>query len=144
MPDDSCTPDLSGDDIKTVGYWITFQKPDYETTLQARQDETIDYATTAESFAGLKLTEFIHKVTDPKGKGIPYPSSWPQAPPDNTYVTSGIDPITNRPSRLLVIPPNDRRYLDVQVELAFRKERQDPKHARQQVDVLRQITDKLT
>jgi hypothetical protein len=36
MYDESCAPDLSGDDIKTVGYWITFQKPDYETTLQAR------------------------------------------------------------------------------------------------------------
>jgi hypothetical protein len=142
MYDDSCKPDLSGDDIKTVGYWITFQKPDYETTLQSRKDETIDYPTTSESFGGLKLTDFIHKVS-PGGKGIPYPASWPAAPPDDTYITSPIDPKTNRPTRLLVIPLNDRRFLDVQVVLDFRRERQDPKYDKQQVDVLRQILRKM-
>jgi hypothetical protein len=141
MYDESCAPDLSGDDIKTVGYWITFQKPDYETTLQARRDETIDYPTTSESFAGLKLVDFIKRLN--ADGGIPYPASWPAAPPDITYRTDGFDLQTRKPERLLDIPLEDRRYIDIQVVLAFRRPAQDPKYPKQQVDILRQIRDRL-
>jgi hypothetical protein len=141
MYDNSCAPDLSGDDVKTVGYWITFQKPDYETTLQPRRDETIDYSTTAESFAGLKLIDFMARLHAPHG--IPYPTSWPNDPPDSGYTTEGKQPKTGRPIRLLNIPEADRRYIDVQVALAFSRPKQDPKYDKQQVEVLRQILHKL-
>jgi hypothetical protein len=142
MYDNSCAPDLSGDDVKTVGYWITFQKPDFETTLQPRRDETIDYPTTAESFAGLKLMDFMNRLNAPGG--IPYPTSWPDRPPDRSYKVEGIaDPITDRPYRLTSIPHKDQRYIDVQVVLAFSRPKQDPKYDKQQVDVLREIRDKM-
>jgi hypothetical protein len=127
--------DLSGDDVKTVGYWIGFRKPDFETTLQERRDETIDYSTTAESFAGIKLMDFLERL---EKTGIRYPSNW-KVKPDSDYK------VVKTPSgrTLKGIPRRDRRYIDVQVVVAFRRPKQDPKYDKQQVDVLRQIRDKL-
>jgi hypothetical protein len=138
---DSCEPDLSGDDVKTVGYWITFQKPDFETTLQARQDETIDYSTTAGTFAGLKLMDFINRL---EKVGIYYPSSWDDKPPDSGYTVEwpGNDQ-TKRPIRLKSIPAKDRRFIDVKVVLAFRRPRQDAQYEKQKVEILRQIRDNV-
>jgi hypothetical protein len=140
---DDCQPDLSGDDVKTVGYWITFQKPDFETTLQERRDETIDYSTTAESFAGLKLMDFIKKL---ERDGIPYPSEW-NVKPDKDYkiVWRRIREGTKLKSRRFLkgIPKRDHRYIDVQVVLSFRRPRQDARYDKQKVDILRQIRDEL-
>jgi hypothetical protein len=142
MYDDSCDPDLSGDGIKTITYLITFQKPDFETTLQGRRDETINYSTTARNFAGDKKMDFMNRLNEEGG--IPYPSSWPDHPPDKGYTIEGVvDHDRRRPLRLTSIPAVDRHYIDVEIVSAFVRPKQDPQYDKQQVEVLRQIRDRM-
>jgi hypothetical protein len=138
MYDNSSAPDLTGDDVKTVGYWITFQKPDYETTLQDRRDETIDYSTTAKAFAAQKLMDFMARLST---EGIPIPANWDWDDlPSKGYVVKRNR--RTRERRLFGIPLEDRRYIDAEVVLTFRRPKQDPNYDRQKVEILREIRDK--
>lgn len=132
MYDAGCDPDLSGDDVKNISYWITFLKPDYEASLQDRRDKTIDYATTAQSFASERFGEFLDRL---HSVGIEVPSDWKDLP--------SADYLVNAAGRLIEIPQRDRRYIDVTIQENWRRPKQAAEYDKEQVDVLKQIRDRL-
>jgi hypothetical protein len=132
MYDDGCEPDLSGSEVKNISYWITFLKPDYQASLQERRDKTIDYATTAQSFASERFGEFLDRL---HSVGIEVPSDWKDLPSS--------DYILNAAGRLIEIPQRDRHFVDVTIEVNWRRPKQGAEYQKEQVDVLKQIRDRL-
>jgi hypothetical protein len=132
MYGDGYEPDLSGQDVKNISYWITFLKPDYQASLQERRDKTIDYSTTAQSFASERFGEFLDRL---HAVGIEVPSEWKDLP--------SADYVLNAAGRLIEIPQRDRRYIDVKIEENWRRPKQAAEYDKEQVDVLKQIRDRL-
>jgi len=131
MYNDGCEPNLNTDDLKSVAYWITFLKPDYEASLQERRDKTFDYRTT--NFASERFAEFLDRL---HSEGIEVPPEWKDLPSAD-YL---LDPVTGR---LIEIPERDRRYIDVKIHENWRLPKQSAEYEREHVDVLKQIRDRL-
>jgi hypothetical protein len=123
--------DLGGDDVKNVSYWITFVKPDFVTTLQKEQSETIDYATDEGSFGGLKIARFFQDLAT---KGIKWPTEWTMRP-SSEYPPLG--------SQLFEIPKKDEKYIKFNLKLNFRQPLPDAEREKEKVEVLREIRDRL-
>ena len=65
--------DLSGNDLKYVAWSLVFTKPGYESVLQPRQDELLNYSADANTYAVLKIAQFLNGTRDGHSKK---PESW--------------------------------------------------------------------
>jgi hypothetical protein len=117
--------------LKLVGYAIYFTKRDFEAALQEQQEELVDYATDAASFAAIKLVDFLGRV---ESQGIPWPPAW-ETSPGAGYPEPG-QPLKN-------IPEADRKLLRVVMSVKDRYPKQEPEADREQGEALRAIREKL-
>jgi hypothetical protein len=142
MPTDQ---DLGGDDAKNISYWITFVKPDFVATLQEMLTETIDYATDAGSYGGLKIGEFLTRLAArPPGAppGIPFPQEWVGKTLPTTYTTAPPPPGDTRP-RLLGIPLADRKFIKFNYKVNWRQPVPEAEREKEKIEVLREIRDRI-
>lgn len=118
---------LSNDDLKLVRYRILFVKRDYEEAF----DEKVELVTsnlTATQFAGLKIAKFLRDLNN-----IKRPEKWREKnyPPNVTG-----DTIDN-------IPAEDEKHLRIYFEVLERFPREEANYERDQVEVLREIRDRI-
>jgi hypothetical protein len=133
MADVDPRQDLGGDDLKYVTYSIWFTKRDYEAPLQPETEDVVDYPTDGGSYGALKIGEFMERV---EANDVDRPDRWldPQRPyPENA-------PAGRRGWRL---SRDDRRYLKFEYRVIRRIPKGEADYPRQQVDVLRQIRDRI-
>ena len=128
---DDC--DLSGEDAKTIEYTIIFIKPDFVATLQTKESITIDYPTTASTFKGLRIADFLERL---HRQGLAIPARWNNRVPSRRGYRE-------RNGRIREIPEDDRRYIVCEINLVARHPIPDPKREKQKVDILREIRDRL-
>ena len=124
------SPQIGGDDLKYVSYSIFFTRRDFETTLRQEQEEVVDYPTSAAAFAGLKIAEFFELIVT---KGIPTPPIWGDSLPDSDY-----KPLIKN-GKLTGIPPDDRKYVDIQLKVTRHQAKQEGEYDRQKVELLKGI-----
>jgi hypothetical protein len=120
--------DLSGEDLKIVRYRIIFTKRDFEAVLDEAEEEIVDYPTDGGSFGGLKVAEFMGKLSEGE---VPLPVQWQ----GKGYPT--------RKDGKWRIPPKDRRYITFIYEVVRRVEREDAQYEKDEVHVLRQIRNEV-
>jgi len=126
--------DLSDDMLKLVRYKILFVKRDYETAFP-EVEELVHDNMTADAFAAWKVAEFIQRLADRRTQ-IPvawkeYPVNQPGRPP---YRAGQI---------LLGFPERDKKYLRVYFEVLARYEREEARHEEDQIEVLKEIRNRL-
>ncbi len=125
--------DLHDDMLKLVRYKILFVKREYEVAFKEAEDLVSDNMD-GSAFAAWKVAEFIQQLakskTDvPEKWGTKYPSE-----DRDTYVKSG---------KLVGFPDGDKKYLRVYYEVLDRYPREKFKYEEQQIDVLKEIRDKI-
>ena len=128
--------DLSGKDtLKLVRYKILFIKRDYETAFPEREELVAD-SMDATGYTAWKVAEFIQRLGDRETK---IPGKWNGYPenrkhPAHPYRDGDI---------LLGLPEDDKKYLRVYFEVLDRYDREDAKYEQQQINVLKQIRDRI-
>jgi hypothetical protein len=128
--------DLSGKDtLKLVRYKILFIKRDYETAFPEREELVAD-SMDATGYTAWKVAEFIQRLARKK---TDVPSKWKEYPvnpdpPDPPYRENGI---------LLGLPEEDKKYLRVYFEVLDRYDREEAKYEQQQINVLKEIRDRI-
>jgi hypothetical protein len=126
--------DLSGDGAKNVSYWITFVKPGLVATLQDVETETIDYATDAGNYGGLRVGEYLARLADHRA---PLPTAWKDLSLPHGYETD------KGRSLLLGIPEGDRKYIQFSYRVNWRQPAPAAEREEAMVEVLREIRDAL-
>lgn len=127
--------DLGGGEAKNVSYWITFVKPDLVATLQDAETETIDYATDAGSYGGLKIGQYLEGLAAHRA---PLPPEW-----KDICLPLGYETDKER-SLLLGIPETDRKYIKFSYTVNWRQPVPDAEREKEKVVVLCEIRDALT
>ena len=125
--------DLSDDMLKLVRYKILFVKRDYETAFPEKEELVFDNMT-GEAFAAWKVAEFIQQLgkieVPPKWKRKNYPKRGEEAKDrDSKYINS--------------LDEDDKKYLRVYFEVLARYEREEARHAEDQIRVLEDIRNRL-
>lgn len=128
--------DLSGKDtLKLVRYKILFIKRDYEHAFR-EHEELVSDSMTDTAYTAWKIAEFIQRLGDDDTR---VPAKWGDYPENR--------PAPARPYRrgdiLLGLPEEDKKYLRVYFEVMDRYEREEAKYEQQQIDVLKQIRDRI-
>jgi hypothetical protein len=130
MPRDD--QDLGGDDLKYVIWSIVFTKRNFECVLEPQHEEIINYSTTGESFAGLKIAELLERA---RHGHIKKPDLWRDnyppvsIPPTRRTEAGGIEPSSSSnkadaaSDRGWRIPIEDHKY----ITFLYRVERRLPK-----------------
>lgn len=122
--------DLSGDDLKLVRYRVLFVKREYEVAFPER-DDLLTYSTGPAEYGGLKIAEFMEDAA--KG-GVAQPPKWK---------AKGYPPANGQPPGGWSIPSEDRKYVKFYFEVLDRIPREKAEYAKDQVDVLREISAKI-
>jgi hypothetical protein len=120
--------DLSGEDtLKLVRYKILFVKRDYEHAFPEKE-ELVSYDTSGPEWVGLKVAHFMSKLATTKK-----PEKWREKPypPEVTG------------EYIMKIPKEDQKYIKVYFEVLQRWDRQEAEYDKQQVEVLREIRDRI-
>jgi hypothetical protein len=125
-------PDLSGDDLRIVRYYIVFTKRGLECIFPERV-EIIDYVTTGESFFALKVTEFLQMVA---ARYIHQPQKWKAMnyPP----------PMYLQQDMVLGIPDDDQRYISCIYRVEARLPKGEVHYGERYAEIFEQIRDKLS
>jgi hypothetical protein len=121
--------DLGGEDLKVVRYRIIFTKRDFEAVLDGAEEEIVDYPTDGGSFGGLKVAEFMGKLT---AGAVDLPVEW-----------RGKKDYPPKKEGKWRIPRDDRRYIKFVYEVIRTIEREEPAYEKDEVKVLRQIRDAI-
>jgi hypothetical protein len=129
--------DLSGKDtLKLVRYKILFIKRDYETAFLPEREELVSDSMDATGYTAWKIAEFIQRLAEREtrvpGKWDGYPEN--RNPPALPYRAGDI---------LLGLPEDDKKYLRVYFEVLDRYDREEAKYEQQEIDVLKQIRDRI-
>ena len=127
---------LSDDKLKLVRYKILFIKRDYETAFPEAEELVADSMTDT-AYTAWKIAEFIQTLADRKttapGKWNGYPEN--REAPALPYRDGDF---------LLGLPEDDKKYLRVYFEVLDRYDREEAKYEQQQIDVLKQIRDRIS
>lgn len=120
--------DLSGDGVKLVRWRVLFTKREYEVAFP-EEDAVLTYDAGAAEYGGQKLAEFFAAA---QAGAVPRPAVWQEKdyPPG-----AGDDGWT--------IPEEDRRYVRFHFRVVDRFDRQPANYAKDQVEVLREISAKI-
>jgi hypothetical protein len=132
-PQQTGDSDLSGTDLKYVEYSILFTKRDLETPLDREENSLVDYPTTGASFAGLRMGAFMVKFAI---SGIDMPRRWS----DRGYPSEVANPDK---VKLSEVPESDHKYITFVYRVKNRLSREAKEYEREQVEVLRNIRDKI-
>jgi hypothetical protein len=127
--------DLSDDKLKLVRYKILFVKRDYEVAFDEREDLVYDNMT-GEAFAAWKVAEFIQRL----GRE-PVPAKWLKKNYPRDFTPEERDGARN--VYVNTLDEDDKKYLRVYFEVLDRYEREDANYDQDQIDVLKQIRDRL-
>ena len=120
--------DLSGEDtLKLVRYKILFVKRDYEVPFD-EQEDLVSYATTGTDWGALQIANFMGSL----GR-IRRPRKW-----HDKHYPPGVSG-----DFIHEIPDGDRKYIRIYFEVLQRWERQEAEYEKQQVEVLRDIRDRM-
>lgn len=131
--------DLSGKDtLKLVRYKILFIKRDYETAFPEREELVAD-SMDATGYTAWKIAEFIQRLGEERQTRVPdkwngYPENREQKPPVPPYRDGNI---------LLGLPEDDKKYLRVYFDVLDRYDREEAKYEQQQINVLKEIRDRI-
>ncbi len=122
---------LNDDLLKLVRFKILFVKRDYEHAFP-EQEELVWDNLDGTAFTAWKIAEFIQRL----GKNeTPVPDKWfHKRYPGDHYVKNGY---------LAGFPEEDKKYLRVYYEVLDRYHREKFRYEEQQVDVLREIRDRM-
>jgi len=129
--------DLSDDMLKLVRYKILFVKRDYETAFPEKEEMVHDNMT-GDAFAAWKVAEFIQRL----GKEE-VPMKWinKNFPKRRTYTPA--EKAGTAKATINNLDEDDKKYLRVYFEVLARYEREEARHAEDQIKVLEDIRDKL-
>lgn len=125
MPDTNLNDDL----LKLVRYKILFVKREYEHAFP-EVEELVSDNLTATAYTAWKIAEFIQQIA--KGK-TDVPGKW----------TDGYPSSYRKDGKLTGFPEDDKKYLRVFFEVLDRYVREPFKYEEEQIDVLKEIRDKL-
>jgi hypothetical protein len=124
---------LQDDMLKTVRYWVAFEKRDFETVLHQGIDQVYDNLTDAQ-FTAWKMAEFMQKLD---AGDIELPIVWKDKKrPFFTLHTRG-----NR--YLGDIAAEDKKYLTVDWEVVGRVQRRKGRFEERKTEALEEIAEKL-
>jgi hypothetical protein len=124
---------LSDDLLKLVRYKILFVKRDYETAFPEREDLVYDNMT-GEAFTAWKVAEFIQRLGTEE-----VPSKWLK----KNYPRAYSDQERKDKQYVKSLDEDDKKYLRVYFEVLERYEREEAKYEQQEIDVLKQIRDRI-
>lgn len=123
MPDQ----DLSGDDLKLVRYKILFVKRQHEVAFP-EQEALVNYKTTGADFAGLKIADFMGEAEKGKYKLDDYPK---------------LKGVAKETDGGWTFKDDDKKNVKIFFEVIARYPKEDVEWPKEQVDVLKEIRDKL-
>ena len=125
---------LQDDMLKTVRYWIAFEKRDFETVLYQGIDQVYDNLTDAQ-FTAWKMAEFAQALMD---GDINVPYAW------RGKKHSFFTPHTTKGATVLgEITADDRKYLAVDWEVVGRVQRRKGRFEERKTEALETIANKL-
>ena len=125
--------DLSGEGkLKLVRYKILFVKRDYEVAFPEKE-ELVSYDTGGAEWAGLKVAHFMKKLGETKR-----PERWRDKKYPPREYRAGTDG-----ENIGRIPKEDEKYLKVYFEVLQRWDREEAEYDKEQVEVLREIRNRL-
>jgi len=125
--------DLNDDDLKLIRYKILFVKRDYEVAFP-EVEELVSDNLSSSAFTGWKIAEFIQRLQTGEVRA---PLKWRK---DGKRYPDDVKP----PDwKVLKLPEEDKKYLRVYYEVLDRYVREKFKYEEEQVDVLREIRDRL-
>jgi hypothetical protein len=131
--------DLHDDMLKLVRYKILFVRREFEVAF-AEQEDLVEDNMDGTSFAAWKVAEFIQDLAKQK---TDVPRRWER----QNYPPKGSDDekktYYHDNGTLKALPEYDKRYLRVYYEVLDRYPREKFKHEEQQIEVLREIRDKI-
>ncbi len=120
--------DLSGEDtLKLVRYKILFVKRDFEVAFDEKED-LVSYDTTGTDWAALQISHFMGGL-----KATDRPDKWREK-----HYPPGVDG-----QKIEYIPEEDQKYVRIYFEVLQRWERESAEYDKQQVQVLREIRDRI-
>jgi hypothetical protein len=125
--------DFRDDMLKLVRYKVLFVKREYEHVFYEKEELVHDNITEAD-YMGWKIAEFIQKLDERKTE---IPSKWktyPENQPGKRY---------REGDKLIALPEEDKKYLRVFFEILERYPREKFKYEEMQIDVLKEIRDRL-
>jgi len=128
--------DLSNNDkLKLVRYKILFIKRDYETAFP-EHEELVSDSMDDTGYTAWKIAQFIQRLADKKTE---VPAKW------NGYPENRAAPALpyRDHNTLLGLPEDDKKYLRVYFEVLDRYDREEAKYEQQEIDVLKQIRDRI-
>jgi hypothetical protein len=120
---------LSDDRLKLVRYKILFVKRDYEHAF-SEVEELVSDNLTPTAYTAWKIAEFIQTLA--RGT-TDVPKKW----------TDGYPKDYRKDGKLIGFPEDDKKYLRVYYEVLDRYVREPFKYEEEQIDVLKEIRDKL-
>lgn len=123
--------DLGGTDLKHVRYQVLFAKQGDEVTLR-EGSEIVAGDITGATFVAQKKAEFL---SDLERGQIAVPLNWDlQGHPPNGLVRDG---------KLVGLPVEDLKYIEIYIKLTSRYVRDEPEYAQDQVRALKELNDLL-
>jgi hypothetical protein len=125
---------LQDDMLKTVRYWVSFEKRGYETVLYERTDQVYDNLTDSQ-FTAWKMAEFMNRLD--KGR-----IDMPDARPGGTKIS--FKPYAQDGTKLGDIDADDKRYLALDWEVVGRVQRRRGWFDERKTEALEEIAEKLT
>lgn len=125
--------DLQDSMLKLVQYRVLFVKREYEHVF-GESEEMVHDNMDGTAFVGWKIAEFMQELRDGK---IDVPRKWAQKnyPPPDCHCVDG--------DKLTDLPAEDKKYLRVYFEVQERYVREKFRFEETQVDVLREIAQRL-
>jgi hypothetical protein len=125
--------DRDEDYLKLVRYKILFVKRDYEHAFD-EMEELVTEEMDAAAYTAWKVAEFIQRLQQEHGeKRVKVPEKWKNYPPDG-YIVGGY---------LKGFPDEDKKYLRVYFQVLERYRREPFKYEEQQIEVLKEIRDRM-
>jgi hypothetical protein len=122
--------DLSDDMLKLVRFKILFVKRDYEHAFP-EQEELVSDNMDGSAFTAWKIAEFIQTL---HRKDTKIPNKWRDKNYPAKYSEGG---------QLTGLPEDDKKYLRVYYEVLERYPREKFRYQEEQIDVLKEIRDKM-
>ncbi len=129
---------LQDDMLKTVRYWISFEKRDYEAVLYDGIDHVYDNLTDAQ-FTAWKMAEFMQKLA---AKGVRLPYAWHDKKASFFTVDTANKDEQGRPY-LSDIDHKDKKYLTVDWEVVGRVVRRKGRFDERKTEALETIAETI-
>jgi hypothetical protein len=126
---------LQDDMLKTVRYWVAFEKRDFETILHEDIDQVYDNLTDAQ-FTAWKMAEFVQQLA---AGDIKVPYAWRDKKKRGFFSTHA-----HGPTILGDINAEDKKYLTVDWEVVGRVQRRKGRFEERKTEALEEIAESIS